>query len=139
MSNDTDFTLALSCPDRKKLEYVLQYVQFKKRRWDFWQRREGRSRELLNRVGGHNAAAVVAWGLNSDSDITVDEDGCASISCTAWANQNSLGNVWISGDDGELVDLVKRFAFLDISGEMKDEYGNQNSISLSGSDYEADE
>lgn len=139
MSNDTDFTLTLTCPSREKLEYVLAYLQFKKRRWDFWQRQEGRSKDLLKRVGGRNPAAVVAWGFNLDDEISVDEDGCASVSGTAWANQNSLGNVWISGDDGELVDLVKRFAFLDISGEMKDEYGNRNSIELSGTDYEVDE
>lgn len=137
MSNDTDFTLTLTCPSREKLEHVLAYLQMKKRRWDYWERQEGRSKDLLKRVGGRNAAAVVAWGFDLDDEISVDEDGCASVAGTAWANQNSR-NVWISGDEGELVDLVKRFAFLDISGEMKDEYGNRNSIELSGADCEAD-
>lgn len=138
MSVDTDFRLTLSCPSQEKLEYVLQYLQFKKRRWDYWQQQKHGSAVLLKRVGGHNAAAVVAWGFDLDGDISVDADGCASVSGTAWANQNT-GNVWISGDDGELVDLVKRFSFLDISGEMKTEYGVRNAIALSGSDYEADE
>ena len=132
MSNDTDFSLTLSCPDKAKLEYVIQYLEFKKRRWDFWQRQDGRSKDLLARVGGSKAAAVVSWGFDFSSDIEANGDGPASIACTAWANQNSLGNVWISGSDGELVDLVERFEFLEVEGEMNDEYGNRKSISLSG-------
>jgi hypothetical protein len=134
MSNDTNFKLHFSCPTRDQLDHVLAYIEFKKSRWDFWQQKEGSSNQLMTRVGTESPAAVVAWGFNFDDDIEENEDGTASVGATAWANQN-LRNVWISGEKGELGDLVKRFRFLEISGELEDEYGKEESIELSGSDY----
>lgn len=134
MSNDTNFKLTFSCPTREQLEHVLAYIQFKKNRWDFWQSTKQNSAQLVERVGGQNPAAVVSWGFGFEDEINVDDEGCASIDATAWANQNSR-NVWISGEEGELVDLVRRFSFLEISGELEDQYKNEESISLSGGDY----
>jgi hypothetical protein len=135
MSNDTNFKLTFSCPTREQLEHVLTYLQFKKERWDFWQSRNESSGQLMQRIGAKDPAAVVSWGFNLEGDISVDDEGCASIDATAWANQNGR-NVWISGEEGELADLVRRFSFLEISGELEDEYNNEESISLSGCDYQ---
>jgi hypothetical protein len=73
-------------------------------------------------------AAVVSWGYSFEDEISEIPSGAASIDATAWANQNSLGNVWISGDDGEIADLRARFSFLTISGTYKDEYGNSGDV-----------
>ncbi len=124
MSNDTDFNLELSCPRREQLEHVLDYIAFKKSRWDFWQGTGNSSPSLLARVGANSGAAVVSWGFDLEGEIEVDSYGRASICATAWANQNHFGNVWISGEDGEIADLRGRFAFLTIEGTYKDEYGS---------------
>lgn len=125
MSNDTDFNLTFSCPSREKLEHVITYLERKKARWDAWQQRGKSSRELLERTGCRHVGAVVSWGFEFD-DVEVDEDGEASVRVTAWANEN-VSNVHISGEQGELADLLQRFPFLEIAGSYKDEY-NQGDI-----------
>ena len=127
MSNDTDFELEFSCPQREQLEHVLEYIDFKKSRWDAWQSRGGESKPLRARVGTTNAAAVVSWGIELADEIEVDRFGRASVSAPAWANQNG-SNVWISGDEGEISDLRERFSFLTIEGTYKDEYGETGAV-----------
>ena len=134
MSNDTNFKLTFSCPTREQLDHVLAYIQFKKERYDFWQRKKQKITQLKQRVGTDSNAAVVSWGFDFEDGIYHDDEGYARVNATAWANQNSW-NVWISGSEGELVDLVRRFTFLEISGELEDEYDNEETISLSGGDH----
>ncbi len=69
-----------------------------------------------------NYGAVVSWGFEFD-EINVDEDGEVSVMVRAWANQN-VSNVYISGKEGELADLLDKFPFLDISGHFEGEYGS---------------
>ena len=127
MSNDTDFKLEFSCPSREQLEHLLWYLNFKKERWDYWQRNGNGSDGLLARVGTKSCAAVVAWGFSLEDEITVSSSGRAIIKVTAWANQNS-GNVHISGESGEIADLRERFPFLTIDGTYSDEYGNRGDV-----------
>ena len=111
------------CPSREQLEHVLCYVNFKKERWDYWERNGNSSDALLARVGTKSYATVVAWGFSLEDEIKVSSSGRATVKVTAWANQNS-GNVHISGESGEIADLRKRFPFLTIDGTYKGEYGN---------------
>ncbi len=127
MSNDTDFKLQLICSSREQLQHVLGYLDFKKSRWDSWSRKGSGSTELMARVGAESPAAVVAWGLTLEGEIEEDSWGQATISATAWANQN-MGNVHISGESGEIADLRERFPFLTIEGTYKDEYGNVGDV-----------
>lgn len=129
MSNDTGFKLRFVCPSRELLDNVISYLRRKKERWDAWKQRGKTSGELLERVGAEHAGAVVSWGFDCD-EVQVDEDGEASVDVTSWANQN-LGNVHISGEHGELADLITKFPFLDISGTYDSEYGSGD---ISGSD-----
>lgn len=133
MSMDTNFKLTFSCPTREQLDHVLAYIQFKKERYDFW-RGGGEITQLKQRVGTDSNAAVVSWGFDFEDNIYHNDEGYARVNATAWANENSW-NVWISGSEGELVDLVRRFTFLEISGELETEYGHEETISLSGGDY----
>ncbi len=127
MSNDTDFELELSCPNREQLDHVLEYIEFKKSRWDSWQARGGDSAALRARVGTTQAAAVVSWGIELQGEIEVDDFGHCRVSATAWANENSW-NARISGDEGEIADLRARFSFLTIEGTYKDEYGEVGDV-----------
>lgn len=120
MSNDTDFDLTFVCPSQEMLEHVITYLERKKARWDAWKQRGKSSSDLLERTGASNFGAVVSWGF-AVHKIDVDEDGEASVKVTAWANQNTR-NVWISGDEGELADLLQKFPFLEISGRYSGEY-----------------
>lgn len=122
MSNDTYFNLTFVCPSREMLEHVLTYLQRKKARWEAWKERGKRSEDLLERTGASSFGAVVSWGFDV-GEIEVGEDGEASVTATAWANQNS-SNVWIGGEQGELADLLQKFPFLEISGRYKDGYGD---------------
>jgi hypothetical protein len=122
VSNDTNFYLTFSCPNRQQLEHVLCYLEFKKARWEYWKATGKDTDALCARVGTKSPAAVVSWGFSVDGDIEESPSGMASVTATAWANQN-LRNVWISGDNGEIADLRQRFSFLTIDGTYKDEYG----------------
>ena len=127
MSNDTDFKLEFCCPSREQLEHVLWYVNFKKERCDYWKRKGVGFDGLLARVGTKSYAAVVAWGFSLEDEIKVSSSSRATIKATAWANQNSR-NVHISGESGEIADLMKRFPFLTIDGTYKDEYGDRGDV-----------
>ena len=120
MSNDTNYDLEFVCPTQEMLEQVIIHLHRKKARWDAWSQRGKDSHELMERTGAKDAAAVVSWGFDFD-DIQVDDDGEASVKATAWANEN-IGNIHISGEQGELADLLQKFPFLEISGSYKDEY-----------------
>ena len=127
MSNDTDFNVTFSCPSRHQLEHVLWFLKFKKERWDYWKATGKGTDGLCARVGTKSPAAVVSWGFSVDGDIEESPSGVASVTATAWANQNTR-NVWISGDDGEIADLRERFPFLTVEGTCKDEYGSTHEI-----------
>lgn len=122
MSNDTSLQLTFKCPTTEELNHVLWYLDFKKSRWDHWEKSKG-SKGLKARVGTRSAAAIVSWGFSIEEPPSVNEHGTAIAKLTAWANQNTR-NVWITGDRGELADLRKRFPFLTIEGTYSDEYGS---------------
>ena len=127
MSNDTNFNLTFTCPSRQQLEHVLWYLNFKKERWDYWQASGKDTDWLCARVGTKAPAAVVSWGFSIYGEIDESPSGVASVTATAWANQN-LRNVWISGDNGEIADLRERFPCLTVGGTCKDEYGSTREI-----------
>lgn len=127
MSNDTDFKLVFCCPTREQLEHVLWYLEFKKSRWSYWKNRGAEVDELRARVGASSKAAVVSWGFTFNDEINVSENGLASVTGKAWANENSA-NIRISGDNGEIADLRNRFPFLTVDGTYKDEQGNRGFV-----------
>ncbi len=122
MSNDTDFDLTFICPSREMLEHAITYLERKEERWNAWRQRGKGSAELMERTGASNAAAVVSWGFRF-GDIEVDDDGEAAVNAKAWANENAT-NIWISGEEGELADLLRQFPFLEISGRYSGEYNS---------------
>jgi len=127
MSHDTDFNLVFSVSSQEVLQDAIGYLERKKDRWNCWQRRGKSSKELMRRVGAKNPGAVVSWGFDF-GEITVDENGDASVEATAWANQN-WSNVHISGSKGELADLIEKFPDVEVSGTYKSEYGEGGDIS----------
>jgi hypothetical protein len=114
MDNGTSYELSFVCPSRELLDNVISYLRRKKDRWDAWEQRGKTFGELLERVGGEHAASVVSSGFDC-GEVQVDEDGGASAVVASWANE-VLDNICISGEHGELADLVAKFPFLDISG-----------------------
>ena len=109
-----------------------RYLEDKKSRWD--NRGEKTAEDLLKESGLEKGAEVVSWGFifgkiknNGDS---------FSVEVTSWANENGLGNIWISGSEGELYFLLKKFPELDVSGSFKAEYG-KGSVYGSELDYES--
>lgn len=127
MSKDTDFKLTFTAPSREQLQHILAFLDFKKQRWDSWKERGLDSETLAGRSGASSTAGVVSWGFDLCGEINVQSSGTASVKATAWANEN-YGNVWISGDEGELADLRKRFEFLKITGTYKTEYGDSGEV-----------
>jgi len=127
MSRDTDFNLTFVCPSQERLEELISYLDRKEARWDAWEQRGKSSKALLKRIGAKHYGAVVSWGFNF-GEIQVDNDGEATVEATAWANQN-LTNVHISGEKGELADLVEKFPDVEVTGTYKNEYGDGGEIS----------
>ncbi len=126
MSCDTDFKLTFTAPSQADLEDVMSYLNRKTARWSAWKQRGKDAKDLLRRVGAKNYGAVVSWGFEF-GELQEDGVGNAFVEATTWANQN-VTNVHVTGEKGELEDLLDKFPSLDISGTYKDEYGGSGNI-----------
>jgi hypothetical protein len=120
MSNDTDFRLRFRHKKKRYLEQVREYAEDKKARWDEFKAEGKDVKVLMKRVGAKKPNEVVSWGFDF-GEIEKDGDGYC-LPATAWANQNS-SNLHVTGDDGELADILAHFPELEIEGEYSDEYG----------------
>jgi len=120
MSNDINYSLKFRSDQRKTLAQVKDYLTEKKRLWD------GRGSKtvdaLLKQAGLKHPAEVVTWGFEFGS-IRKQDDGTHSVDVSSWANENSVGNIWISGEEGELRFLMDKFPGLTIEGQFDGEYG----------------
>lgn len=133
MSNDSDFTLRFRHKKKRYLEQVQQYTEEKKSRWDEFKGTEKDLKVLMKRVGAKKRNEVVSWGFDF-GEVTKDGDGY-SLRASAWANQNA-SNMHITGDEGELADLLAQFPELVIEGEYSDEYG-RGSVSQTNQKFES--
>lgn len=133
MSNDIDYNLVFTAPKKIILIQVQSYLEDKKFRWD--NRGEKTATELLKETGLQKGAEVVTWGFNFGK-IQEDIGGGFSVEVTSWANENNLGNIWISGPEGELYFLMEKFPELEISGSFEGSYG-RGSVYGSSLDYES--
>jgi hypothetical protein len=97
---------------------VKDYLTEKKRLWDG--RGSKTAEALLKQAGLKHPAEVVTWGFEFGS-IRKGDDGAYSVDVSSWANENFLGNIWISGEEGELRFLMDRFPSLTIEGEFDGE------------------
>lgn len=120
MSNDINYDLKFRSDKRSTLTQVKDYLTEKKRQWDG--RGSKTAGDLLKEAGLKHPAEVVTWGFEFGS-IRKQADGTYSADVSSWANENSLGNIWISGDKGELKFLLDRFPGLTIAGEFDGDYG----------------
>ena len=120
MSNDIDYNLRFRSHQRKTLAQVKDYLTEKKLLWDG--RGSKTAEALLKQAGLKHPAEVVTWGFEFWS-IRKGDDGAYSVDVSSWANENSLGNIWISGEEGELKFLIDKFPGLAIEGEFDGEYG----------------
>lgn len=134
MSNDSEFTLRFRHKKKRYLEQVREYAEQKKSRWDEFKAESNNVRILMKRVGAKKPNEVVSWGFDFDR-ITKNGTGYC-LTATAWANENS-SNVHITGEEGELADLLSKFPELEIEGEFSDEYG-WGSLSEVEKDYEGE-
>lgn len=138
MSNDINYNLTFRAAKRRTLLKVRQYLSQKRKRWENRGRKTAEA--LLKETGLGHPAEVVTWGFDF-GPIQKQGDGYAA-EVTSWANENSLGNIWISGEKGELHFLLRDFPELDISGTYRGTYasGSVYGCELSyGSQQERDE
>jgi formylglycine-generating enzyme required for sulfatase activity len=132
MSNDISYDLVFIAPKKAQLLQVKSYLEDKKSRWD--NRGEKTAADLLKETGLQNAAEIVCWGFEFGK---IQQNGDSfSVEVTSWANENSLGNIWISGAEGELHFLLEKFPELEISGSFKGEFG-RGSVCGSELEYES--
>jgi hypothetical protein len=128
MSNDTTYSIKLKGA-AKKVTTLLEYQKQKQKDWDKWQTKQREKPEayknaldaLMKAKGAKSIADVGSWGFDVKSKKILGEE--LSVTLSSWANENSLGNMWISGEAGELRFLQERFPDVDISASFKDEYG----------------
>ena len=93
MSNDTNYKIRIR-GDVAVLDSVLKYLHIKHQRWEKWQSRNSKL------TGAKRKAAL---------DKAMKADG--------------LGNVWISGAEGELACLLKKYPDIKIAAKFDDDYG----------------
>jgi len=120
MSNDTDFTLRFRHKSKRYLEQVKRRCAEKKDHYDRHKATGENLKVLMRQVGAKKRNEVVTWGFEFEK-IRKDGDGYC-LPATAWANQN-VNNLHVTGEDGELADLLAHFPELEIEGEYVDEYG----------------
>ncbi len=84
---------------------------------------------ILNSDSKTNLLAAVAYLGNKDRTWRLDVDEVRGneksgyfVRLYGWANENSLGNIWITGEVGELSDLSRKFPDIEINGWYRDEY-----------------
>ena len=135
MSNDTDYQLEFSHDSFEYLGEVLRYLQTKKERSDKAKEAGKGSAELMAELGLQNPNEVVSWGF----EVTG-----VTVRVRSWVNEN-VSNLPISGDDGELADLQRKFPELEITGTYQDEYtygtvsSSEKSIEGNREDYDEPE
>jgi len=132
MSNDTTYRLKLRHPKKSRLEEIKTYLTVvKPELCRFVQNMKLDPRlseqKSLNLLGIKKWSEVVTWfGSFSSIDPKISrvrkDDDFYEFEISAWANENGA-NVWISGPDGELSDLIERFPNLEIGGKYFDDYG----------------
>ena len=86
---------------------------------------------ILNSDSKTNLLAAVAYLGNKDRTWRLDVDEVRGnkksgyfVRLYGWANENSLGNIWITGESGELSDLSRKFPDIEIDGWYRDEYSS---------------
>ena len=121
MSNDTGFLLDFCHSEKSYLIDVKVYLEQKKKRWKEFENSNIPVSELMVKLGVEYPNELVSWGFDFD-EILKSEDGFV-LSAHTWANQNA-SNTHISGEDGELADLLRKFPELIIKGTYRDEYGS---------------
>lgn len=134
MSNDIDYKLRFFADDRDTLEQVKDYLAQKLLRWQ--SRGDKTSRDLMKEFDLEHPAEVVCWGFEFGA-IFKTECGYG-VEVTTWANENSR-NVPVSGSDGELYYLLKKFPELEIDGTFQGEFysGEVCNYELTDFDYSA--
>lgn len=120
MSNDTTLNLEFRHKKKSYLEDVQKYLEEKKKRWSNLENSGKEMSELMKKAGVQSPNQLVTWGFNFEN-ITKSE-GEYVLSADTWANQNSF-NTHVTGDEGELADLLVNFPELIIKGTYEDEYG----------------
>ena len=120
MSNDTTLNLEFRHQKKSYLEGVQKYLEEKKERWSKLENSGKEMSELMKKAGVQSPNQLVTWGFNFEN-ITKSE-GEYVLSADTWANQNSF-NTHVTGDEGELADLLVNFPELIIKGTYEDEYG----------------
>ena len=120
MSNDTTLNLEFRHKKKSYLEDVQKYLEDKKKRWSKLKNSGKEMSVLMKKAGVETPNQLVTWGFNF-GNITKSE-GEYMLSADTWANQNSF-NTHVTGDEGELADVLVNFPELIIKGTYEDEYG----------------
>ena len=95
MSNDTDIFAVLTSSSLLELHEALSYLANKDRTWRL-------SLDQIKKTSSNE------W----------------SVRISGWANENSFGNIWITGSNGEIADLKRKFPQIEVEGWYKDEYSS---------------
>jgi hypothetical protein len=120
MSCDTNYQIAVFHSDKKRLQELKRYCQYKQERWDLWQASGKTADELVKELGEADYNDVVSWGYHWGS-IRKFGDSYKMMG-TSWANEN-CSNLHIKGSKGELASIARKFPDVEWEVEFEDEYG----------------
>jgi hypothetical protein len=120
MSNETDFALQFRHRSLDYLHAAQDYMEEKRKSWRAWEMAGRSVRTLLEKIRARKPNAVATWGFDFGEILKDNEEYV--LPATARANQN-MRNLHITGKNGELEDVLSKFAELKITGTFKDKYG----------------
>ncbi len=128
MSNDTGYQLTLKHASRKTLEALRIFVTAVKPQlsefvlqMQFPEKMEDQDRLKLLGIG--KWSEVITWADGWNIGKVTKDDSVYILNVNAYANEGGT-SIWISGKDGELADLLRRFPGLVITGTFSDDYGS---------------
>jgi hypothetical protein len=129
MSNDTDYKIKIR-GKTSAIDEALNYLDSKFQSWQDYQNKGITCPEAMKLTGATKPAEVVSWGFTVEKKTTKPKAETEVI-LTSWANENHFGNIWISGGEGELSCLLKKFPNLKISATFIDSYGRGRCVESS--------
>jgi hypothetical protein len=129
MSNDTNYQVVIK-GGSDVIDRLLNFLEEKKTRYEAWQKitqglspqeRQESLTAALKEHGLNNYSDFVTWGFNLEERQDFKKN-MSGIALSAWANENSQ-NCSISGEEGELAGLYRKFPNLEFRGALySDEY-----------------
>lgn len=97
----------------------MEYLEFKKKRWERWNESGGSVEDLLVRTGNSSPFEVITVGFSEDKDPEYPPEAFENKMYTVENLPLGVESIEGTRTEKEMNDLKKRFPFLSLSGDLE--------------------